>query len=374
MKIAHAVCTFPPDIGGMGQVVREEATHLVKTGNAVTVFTLNHFFSHKDPNTPFRVVRLDTLVRTGDAGFVPQLILRLKGFDVLHLHYPWYGGAAMVLMAAKLRRIPLVVTYHMDARPAGLMKRAFQSVSDKLFGRVLFKLAKKVLVVDRDHFKSATFSRAVDTQKIVDMPNAVNVELFKPQTVSLESLGLGHWFGKKILLFVGNMLPGKRLDLLLEAVAELNDPGLRLLIVGGGYAEAGYKEMITRLNLHESVYLAGRVADQPMVARYYAVADAVVIPSDEESFSLVALEAMASGKPVIGTAIPGLRHRIIDSATGFLFAKGSVQELIQAIQKVYALSPEERLRMGAAGRAWVVKDYTWSAHVARLQEVYQSVV
>ena len=103
MKIAHVVSTFPPQVGGMGQVALEEAQRLAKMGHEVTVFALGYAGTkYHDQDFPFKVVRLWTPFKYGDAGFAPQLFFKLKKFDVTHLHYPFYGSAQCVWWAKKL--------------------------------------------------------------------------------------------------------------------------------------------------------------------------------------------------------------------------------------------------------------------------------
>src|SRR3990167_4556854 len=126
MKIAHVVSTFSQQIGGMGSVCYNEAKRLAESGHEVTVFTLKYLgVIYNDANFPFKVVRLKPLIKLGDAGLVPQILKYLQGFDLFHLHYPFYGGAEWLCFS----KIPLVITYHMDAQVNGL-KAFVQKIYD----------------------------------------------------------------------------------------------------------------------------------------------------------------------------------------------------------------------------------------------------
>ena len=99
MKIAHVICTFPPYKGGMGNVAYEQAKELANLGHEVTVFTPSYSKEKQDFN--FNVVRLKSLIKFGNAAFLPQLIYRLRKFDVVQLHHPFFGATEIVWLAKK---------------------------------------------------------------------------------------------------------------------------------------------------------------------------------------------------------------------------------------------------------------------------------
>ena len=159
MKIAHVVSTFPPNIGGMGVVCYNEAKRLAENGNDVTVFTLKYpGVVYDDTKFPFKVVRLKPLVKLGDAGLVPQILNHLNGFDLVHLHYPFYGGAEWLCFYSA----PMVITYHMDAQ-AGGGKGIISKIYDWFWPKILFARAKKIIAVDAEHFKNTKFGKYLFT-------------------------------------------------------------------------------------------------------------------------------------------------------------------------------------------------------------------
>ncbi len=418
LKIAHIVATFPPHIGGMGGVVFDEVNALAKAGHDVTVFTLaypGHDYLQQNSQNPLHcpppnrgrsqllsplkgeryrewycVVRLHPLIRSGDAGWVPQLFFRLKGFDIVHLHYPWYGGAEWVLLAAKLRGQKYVVTYHMQAAPTSLFKKIVKFKYDWFLTKAILRGAAKVLVVDKSlsfrptpHLRgsggiSPTTTRSLDYARddnqgrAIEFPNPVDTNLFQPRAVTATDVGLPEFEHKKIILFVGNLMPVKRLDLAIEALLKL-PAEVVLLVVGGGYEEARYKKMVSDKNVSARVKFIGRIEEKQKLAAYYSVATVTVVPSDAESFSLVTLESLAAGTPVVASDIPGIRARVSDGQDGFLFTPGSVASLAEKLNKILSLSLEERKQMGERGRAKVVEKYGIVQHIIKLQEIYKSV-
>lgn len=376
MKIAHVVGTFPPHVGGMGRVAEEECLRLAKAGHEVTVFTLRYpGTAYDDARLPFRVVRLKSWMRWGDGGLVPQLFRQLKNFDLIHLHYPFYGGSEWVLLAKYFYKKKCIVTYHMDAAPVGWFKGGLQAMYDIFIPATLFKRADAVVAVDAEHLAHSRFYRLIKKEKVREIGNGVDTEMFKPRAVDWERLGLNNLHDKKIFLFVGNLVPFKRFDLLLEALKRLNDPKAVVVVVGGGYAFAGYQALVKKLGLDSQVYFQGYCNDPLLLSEYYSAAQTVVVPADRaESFSLVALEAMASGCPVVVSDLPGVRSRVEEGRDGWVFERGSADAFARCLRKASGLSKEERAMMGERARQKVSARYGWEEHVKKLEQLYNEIM
>jgi len=364
MKIAHIVSTFPPHIGGMGEVCYKEAEMLSKKGHYVTVFTLGYTKRDNinDSNLPFKVIRLRSLFRLGDGGVAPQLLWKLRGFDVVHLHYPFYVSAHYVWQAKLLWRFKYIVTYHMDARPEGLFKKCVQGIYDRSKVKFILKMANKVIAIDKDYLKHSRYGRVIKKNKVVEVFNGVDTDVFKEINYD------GDQRSKKSILFVGNPIPIKRLDILIQAIKLIPDKDVVLLVVGGGYDLENYKKMVEELELKDRVIFAGSCHDKKQLAKYYNSSICTAIPSVSESFSLVALESMACGCPVIANNIPGICGRIDDGVDGFLVKD---DDWLNSLQKMLDLSEEQRKKMGEAGRKKVLSQYSWDDHVKKLEEIYQ---
>jgi len=145
LKIALVTATFPPYRGGTGNVCFHNARELARRGHEAHVFTAAL------PGAPAHetiegvvVHRLRPLARAGNAPLLPALSWRLRGFDVIHLHYPFFGGEITAL-AAKLSRAPLVITYHQDvllSGVAGLLERLLRRTVGRLALRSATRPAK----------------------------------------------------------------------------------------------------------------------------------------------------------------------------------------------------------------------------------------
>ncbi|OGW40139.1 MAG: hypothetical protein A2X58_07240 [Nitrospirae bacterium GWC2_56_14] len=371
MRIAQVIATFPPLHGGMGYVCYHNALELARRGHNVTVFTLEHDRLHyeNDPDA-LRIVRLRTPLRHGDGGIVPQLYTRLQGFDIIHLHYPFFGGAEYVYLASLLRGKKYFLTYHMDVQGTTFLKKILISSYATLCMRRIIQKADLIGALSRAHLESSQASRIVDWNKVVDMPNGVDPGIFSPREKNealLEKHGLRD---KVVVLFVGNLQPFKGVHLLIDAMAMIKNEGIVLLIVGGGYCEADYKQQVKEKKLQERVIFAGPQSPDHDLPLYYNLCDFLVLPSTySESFGLVVLEAMASGKPAIVSSLPG-PAQLVDAGTDGLVAKTGDREDLKDKIEYLAANTKIRLDMGIAAREKVVRRYSWSTIGEQLENAF----
>jgi colanic acid/amylovoran biosynthesis glycosyltransferase len=174
------------------------------------------------------------------------------------------------------------------------------------------------------------------------------------------------------ILFVGRLLHGKGLSLLFESVAELRRRGLDLTVavVGDGPARAELETAVRTLRLAEHVRFLGSVGENDLLARYSA-ADIFCLPSFAEGIPVVAMEAMAMELPVVTTRIMGIPELVEEGANGLLVPPGRVDALTEALDRLVR-APEERRRMGAAGRQKVRTDYDVARSARGMRSVLEA--
>jgi glycosyltransferase involved in cell wall biosynthesis len=178
-----------------------------------------------------------------------------------------------------------------------------------------------------------------------------------------------------VVAFVGRLTRDKGIPELMEAFLRLDKqfPDLHLLLVGcfqnGDPVPADTR---TCVETHPRVIFAGAVPDP---TAYYAIADVVVLPSHREGLPMVALEAHAAGKPVVGAAATGIVNIVLDGETGLLFPVGDVPALATALAKVIADKSLAR-KLGAAGQDRVKREFQqeriWEALYREYLEHLQS--
>jgi D-inositol-3-phosphate glycosyltransferase len=196
--------------------------------------------------------------------------------------------------------------------------------------------------------------------KVGVVPCGVNLELFRPvdKAEARRKLGLTD---EKVLLFVGRLDPLKGIDLLLKSVPLLpNREGLRLVIIGGD--EHSQSEVEKLRGLAATLGIAASVTFQGLVKHnllpeFYSAADVCVVPSYYESFSLVALESLACGTPVVASDVGDLKNIIRQGETGFVVPENTPPRLAGAIALFLGEAPRDtetaRFIRSSVGRfAW----------------------
>jgi phosphatidylinositol alpha-mannosyltransferase len=178
------------------------------------------------------------------------------------------------------------------------------------------------------------------------------------------------------VLFVGALDRAhhfKGADRLVRAFVQLRDRRSILLVVGEGELRPGLERLAGELGVADRTRFVGKVSNSDL-APFYNAADLCVLPSvPPESFGLVLIEAMASGRPVVAHNIPGVRTLVRSGVDGFLAQPGNLADLVEKIDHLVD-DPELRRRMGTAGRAKVEARFTWGRVGEHLSRMYAEVL
>lgn len=377
MRIAHVTATYPPYKGGTGNVCYHNARELVMRGHEVHVFTAAVPDAPRDElQDGINVHRLRPIVRVGNAPLLPQLLATLRGFDVIHLHYPFILGAELVRLASLLYHTPVILSLHNDLIGDGARARLF-SVYQKLSARFTVRHVSTLGAVSLDHYEHSRLRLDLEGHEpsVVELPNGVDVELFHPLVGSNVRERYGISEDAFLVLFVAALDRAhhfKGLGHLLHAISQLPG-GVWLLVVGDGELRSGYERQADSLGIAGRSVFAGAV-DHAETPPYYRSADITVLPSSPpESFGLVLIESMACGTPVVASALPGVRTVVADGENGFLAEPGSPEALAAQLGRLLSLSPARREAMGAAGRRKVEQRYAWNRIGDQLDELYHQV-
>lgn len=308
--------------------------------------------------------------------------------DILHAHSPALGGLAAV-RAGKRLGIPVVYeirAFWEDAavgngtgREGSLRYRLTRALEDRVV-----KSADAVVTIcqglrsDLIARHPITLGNAPD--RITIMPNGVDLALFGqplPRDAGFaQSLGLGTG---PVIGFLGSFYPYEGLDDLIAAMPAIlaAQPGARLLLVGGGPADAALRAQAAASPAAAAIHFTGRVPHHE-VDRYYALVDVVCYPRKAMRLTdlvtpLKPLEAMAQGKLVAASSVGGHRELIEDGVTGTLFAPDDPARLAAAMAALLADTAMWDARRAVA-RAFVEKAHDWAANVRRYDSVYQTLL
>ncbi|MEM4728683.1 MAG: glycosyltransferase family 4 protein [Thermoplasmata archaeon] len=373
VRIALASPYFHPHIGGVESHVRSLAARLLRRGHEVCVFTSMYESLPADEmvdGIPVRRVRMRALLfqTPMTPALVPELLK--ERWDIIHSHSPPPLTSYYAAKASKRSRIPLILTYHCDPELPSPLGRLVSSVYQRTLLRYTLKRAARILVYTESY---AATSVALWKYPTVCIPTGLEVEAFGPHVD-------GSWVrrkhgaeGKRMILFVGRMMEHKGIPTLLQALPLL-PPDTLVLLVGPGEPPAAWRARAERLGVGKRVLFAGRVADSELPA-YYAACDVLVLPSVSrlEAFGLVLVEAMASGRPVVASDLPGVREVFTPGETGFLFEPFNSRDLAEKLGRI--LSDDElRRRMGERARELARERYSWDVIGERIEGVYRDVL
>ncbi len=387
MKIAHIVSTYPPYYGGMGNVVFEMASRLADRGHTVEVFTPEY---KRDDATPDEqgafderedyARRLPAPVAYGNAAYLPELQRELDSFDLVHLHYPFFGTAGLVRRWKKRNPTkPLVITYHMDTRGTGL-KGLFFSCYAQWFMPSILKSADLLIASSFDYL-TASDARDVYTQtkqKWIELPFGVDITRFVPREKP------GSLFKRYTLnpefptvVFVGGMDSAhffKGIPVLLEALVRTKNSGFEIqgVFVGEGNLRENFELRARGMGLTSLVRFTGSVSFEEL-PYHYAMGDVCVLPSTTkgEAFGMVLLESLASGIPVIASDLPGVRTIALEG--GEVCIPGSSTDLSELLINFFS-TPEKWDSESLAARTLAERKYAWDSIIKRLENEYEKLL
>ena len=388
------------DAGGQNVYVDEVCRHLAALGWSVDIFTrkdsgrLPTVVEHA-PNVrvvniaagPLRSISKDDLwpymaeFRDGILGFAAT---RGIAYDMIHGNFWMSGWVASEL--ARTWASPVVQIFH----ALGRTKRRHQGNADTS-PRVRIRVEKDVInSVDRLIAQCpAELTELVDDydaspERVSIIPSAVDVRLYSPVERTEARRRIGLETDGPVVAYVGRMLPRKDPRNIVRALGclkESRQPLPVLIVVGGESRDPCSKstpeigelqELAANLGVSRNVIFFG--SRQPWELRnYYSAADVVVTTPWYEPFGLTPLEAMACGRPVIGSAVGGIKFTIKDGETGYLVAPRNPSELAFRIRLI--LADADRLRgMGIAARKRVEGQFTWAQTASSTAGLYEELL
>ena len=367
MIVTHLGKFYPPVPGGMERVLESLCEGERQRGidsRALVVGTARRTVRNTVNGVP--VTRAASLLRVGSVWFAPALIplLHRVRTDILVLHEP--NPMALLAYALTRPRARLIVWYHSEVLRPRWRYRLFYEP----FLEVPFKRASRIVVSSPaliEHAEAlAPHRRRCEVIPFGLDPLIAGDAEAHPSVQAVRA----RWPGP-VALFVGRLVPYKGADVFLAA---LKDQAIAAVMIGDGPLRPELEETARALGVEARVFFLGAV-DDGTVAAWYSACDLFVLPSvtRAEAFGLVQVEAMARAKPVISTAIPsGVPWVNQDGVTGLVVPPGDAVALGRALRQL-GEQPAMRQRMGAAGRARYLEQFTRERMITRTVDLYRAV-
>jgi len=389
--VSSGLVPIPPIKGGaVEEYVYQLAKHLRKLGvdaiamdakwggNSVEVNDINGVSIIKVPVRPLAQNIKRNIIMELQFGRAVGKYLRNEEIDVVHANTAWTGFA---LAINRNQSYGLMYTCHNPLWPEDKVHLSERVV--RLVEGFTMRTSNAVVALNKTMYRAIVEKAGVNGDKVVIIPNGVDVDYFKPGLRNSELLSKFSLEEGGYILFVGRVSPEKGVHLLLKAFSYIAQESVhvKLAIVGpltssfsaseaSPYARA-IVEYAKRRIPGRVIFTGSAVKDELRVL--YSNAHFLVLPSLAEAFGLVLLEAMASGIPPIGSTAGGIPDVITDGVNGLLFKKGDWKDLAM---KMLALINDETLRnkLAAKARETAVEKYSWQVIASKMKEIYAAVL
>lgn len=385
----------PQEGGGVEAFIFNLAKQLTKMGHKVTLIDRKH--TPKDAAVEhiagFKIIRLEsTKINVFDFtlnfvltqvlfGFRVIKWLRGTDYDIIYVYTSILG--LVLTMGGKRIKSNLVYGSHglrRDKASPGFADRIAYILENQLV-----RMAKKTIIANEIVAEKLARQAGVKPEKVIAVPVGIDIEQYNPNHDTEDVRGKYKLDGKRNVLFVGRTCVEKGVEYLVKAadilVNRLGENNIQFLIVGPAeqyglqknitspYA-AKINRLINDCGLHATIQSTGIVSIDDL-RQLYTACDIVVVPSVVDLDPQVQIEAMASGKPVIGTRVGTMPRRIEDGESGFIIDPANAKQIAEKI-KYFLDNPTEIKRMGACARKIVTEQYSAEKMAARMLEVFEN--
>lgn len=305
--------------------------------------------------------------------FLTALIQEIPKHDIFHMHNRFFYNLADIALVKRYGGKILGLTLH-NARLRGIdfTTDLVGDFYDDFVGKQIMNACDALAAVSADTLKmTAPENPQPKTQVIY---NGVDIELYNPGNTEgniRKKYNLGE---DRIILSIARLQPQKGFIYLLQAFAEVvkEEKDVTLVILGKGPLESNLKKFASDLGLGKSVIFITEKMPEADMTELYAACEFFALASVWEPFGMVFCEAMASGRPVIGTEVGGIPE-IIQEDSGLLFESRNVQEIKD---RMLRLLRDDKMRraMGVNARRRCERNFTWELSAKGYEELYSKVL
>lgn len=285
--------------------------------------------------------------------------------EIVHTHSSKAGvlGRVASLQAGIGRRVhtPHTFAFLFDAMFSGPKRRLFRALEVGLAKR-----CSAVVAVSETEAETIRASGVVAPDRLCVVPNGIDPEPYRSAS-PVAPADLNARADELLVSVVGLLNVAKGQDLALRAIALPGLERVRLLIAGHGEEEAALRALAGELGVADRVTFLGWWRDVPGLL---AASDALLLPSRWEGLPYIALEAMASGLPVVATPVDGARELISDGVSGFRAGAIDAESIAAALRQLIEVGPAGRAELGRAGAEIQAQRYSIASMVDGLEAVY----
>jgi len=359
---------FPPRTGGVANYLANFSKNL-PPDKIIVLANQNANAHHFDGHQNYKIIREQLFYKhlwpkwLKTYSLAKKIIKKEKIEQIIISHILPMGYIALML------KLPFIVILH------GYDIMNAQKTSWKKYWATQILKQARHIIVNSHNTQNQVLNLAISQNKITIVypcPNIKPEQLneHERQTIKNE-LDLHH---KKILLSVGRLTPRKGFDKVIEALPEVlkQIPNLIYIIVGNGSDKNRLEKLAEDLKVRGNLIIAEDIPNSNL-SSFYDLANIFIMPArqigeDIEGFGIVYLEANLFGKPVIAGKSGGVEDAVIDNQTGILVNPESVQEISQAILKLFN-NPELANKLGVQGKERVLREFQWPKQIEKIKNI-----
>ena len=386
MKILIATDTYYPDVNGAAYFTYRLATTLAKRGHNVFVMCPSRLSKNTVLNgkgvtiygirsIPFPLYRNFRISPLFISRTIRRAVKQVSP-DIVHIQNHFLIGKE-ALSAAKRLGIPVIGTNHFMPENLlhylhlpGIAERWAQKLAWREFVRVFGQLD---FVTTPTKTAAALLKEAGLNKDVVPISCGIDLERFSPTNDgSYLKRSFAIPINKPVLLYVGRLEKEKRIDLILRALSDiLRVTNVHLVLAGTGTEKRKLEVLTDRLGIQKAVTFTGFVPDKDL-QNIYRIADLFVTAGIAELQSIVTMEAMASGLPVVAVNAMALPELVHDGENGYLFSDGDSQMLAE---KAIAILSNQTMRAEMSKRSLeIIKDHDINKTIEKYASIYDEIV
>lgn len=357
MNIAQITPYFPPHVGGVENCVKEISERLSKKGHNVFVVTSNIGYDRSDQRNPdLNIIRLNSIeiAHTVIIFNLLRALFALPKNTILHVHIAQALIPEIVYLVAKARGMKLYSHYHLDVDSSGFFGFLLKPYKKFFLKNVLLN-SNLIICLSNVHKKLLIKSYGINESKIIIVPNGYN-EQFSSVRSKINSFG-------NQLLYVGRLSSQKNIERLILATEHINKD-FELNIVGDGELKDKLIKLVKDKGLKNINFIGSKSGLS--LKDYYLKSDILIAPSVNEGMSLVLLEAMASGLPIISSDI--LQNRELLGDNGIYVSTTDERKLGEVISSLI----ENKVKREDMSKSELKKSerYSWDNIVNQIERSY----
>lgn len=359
MKILQFGKFYPPDLGGIEKAMQDLCDGLRQRRIVCDVLCSNSLNHYQENITPYgaRIYRTASFGKVASTSISPQMISKLQElinhYDIIHIHLP-DPMATLALFFSNHKNKKIIIHWHSDIINQKFLLNFFLPLQSWILNR-----ADKIIATSEKYILESPYLQK-HREKCICIP--IGIDFPTPSQLPSQN--------SNIILSVGRLVPLKGFEYLIKSALTLPNR-FQIHIIGDG--KSNYKqqlqELINSLNLQNRIFLLG-AKSQDELKIIYQKANCFVLPSLQESYGIVLLEAMASRLPIVCTKLSPSGSDWInqDGKTGYVISPKDPQAIAQAILQIQA--EYEKLSENSKNR--FQKHFTLNAMLKSTIHLYKS--